>query len=112
MRSGELLQIQEGAERGLRPNREPGERVLSVLRVSLCPQRNEPQKASGETETRSIVDVVSGAVITLKIGCQNVAQGHVTTKVVSGENHDKQRVFLCSQRCTKYCDNQSCEVRR
>ena len=59
--------------------REPVERVLSVPRVSLCPQRNEPQKASRETETRSIVDVVSGAVITLKIDCQNVAQGIVTT---------------------------------
>lgn len=33
-------------------------------------------------------------MLTLKIGCDNVAQGHVTTKVVSDENHSKQRFFL------------------
>ena len=82
---------------------------MSVLRVSLCPQRNEPQKASGETEDRSTVDALLGAVITLKIGCQNVTQGIVTIKVVMDDNYYKHRFFLYSQRCAKYCGNKSCD---
>ena len=73
--------------------REPVERVLSVPRVSLCPQRNEPQKASRETETRSIVDVLFCPVILSIQRYTNVCNNHVVYQANSS-------LFLDKQRCT------------
>ena len=73
--------------------REPVERVLSVPRVSLCPQRNEPQKASRETETRSIVDVLFCPVILSIQRYTNVCNNHVVYQANFS-------LFLDKQRCT------------